>query len=65
MVLVEFGESGSRAAAPIMAKAADYYLRRKHGIPVDTVQTYREHLERGIPAPWYRERFPSRGSGTR
>lgn len=57
VVIVEYGESGSRTAAPIMAKTADYYLRRKHGIPVDSVQTYLEHLQRGIPAPWYRERF--------
>ena len=63
-VLVEFGASGSRAAAPIMAKTADFYLRRKHGIPVDTIQTYLEHLQAGVPAPWYRERFPpARGSG--
>src|SRR5690606_35855246 len=27
--IVEFGESGSRTAAPLVAKAADYYLRRK------------------------------------
>jgi len=57
VAIVEFGESGSRAAAPIVAKTADFYLRRKHGIPVDTVQTYLEHLQRGVPAPWYRERF--------
>jgi hypothetical protein len=55
---VEYGASGSRAAAPIMAKTADFYLRRKYGIPVDTVQTYLEHLQAGVPARWYRERFP-------
>ena len=57
VVIVEYGESGSRAAAPLMAKAADYYLRRKHDIEVDTIQTYLEHLQAGVPAPWYRERF--------
>jgi penicillin-binding protein 2 len=57
-VIVEFGEGGSSMAAPIMAKTADYYLRRKHGIPVDTIQTYNEHLRAGRPAPWYRVRFP-------
>ena len=58
-VIVEYGESGSGMAAPIMAKTADFYLRRKHGIPVDTVQTYLEHLRAGRPAPWYRIRFPA------
>jgi len=57
-VVVEYGASGSRAAAPIMAKAADFYLRRKYGIPTDTIQTYLEHLQAGRPAPWYRTRFP-------
>lgn len=57
-VLVEFGTSGSQMAAPIMAKTADFYLRRKHGIPVDVVQTYRDHTNAGRPAPWYRVRFP-------
>ena len=50
--IVEFGESGSRTAAPLVAKAADYYLRRKYGMPVDSVQTLREHLLVGRPAPW-------------
>jgi len=50
--IVEFGESGSRTAAPLVAKAADYYLRRKYGMPVDSVQTLREHLMVGRPAPW-------------
>ncbi|HEX7089726.1 MAG TPA: penicillin-binding protein 2 [Longimicrobiales bacterium] len=50
--IVEFGESGSRTAAPLVAKAADYYLRRRHGMPVDSVQTLREHLMAGRPAPW-------------
>ncbi len=52
VVLVEFGESGSRTAAPIAAKAADYYLRARHGIPIDTIQTLRDHLLAGRPAPW-------------
>jgi len=58
VALVEFGASGSAVAAPIVAKAADFYLRRKYGIPIDSVQTYREHLLTGTPAPWYRRRYP-------
>jgi penicillin-binding protein 2 len=54
VALVEFGLGGSTAAAPIVAKAADYYLRRKHGIPLDTIQTLREHYNAGRPAPWAR-----------
>lgn len=54
--LVEHGESGSRVAAPIATKAADFYLRKKHGIPQDTVQTLGEWIQtRGWP-PWYRTR---------
>jgi penicillin-binding protein 2 len=52
VVVVEFGESGSRVAAPIMAKTADFYLRRKYGIPVDSIQTLGEHYMTGTPAPW-------------
>ncbi len=48
------GQGGSSAAAPIAAKAADFHLRRKHGIPVSEIQTLREHLETGTPAPWAR-----------
>jgi penicillin-binding protein 2 len=51
VVLVQYGGGGSSVAAPIMAKAADFYLRRKHGIPVDTIQTLGEHIRtRGWPA---------------
>jgi penicillin-binding protein 2 len=57
-VIVEYGESGSRVAAPIMAKTADFYLRRKYGIPVDTIQTYGEHIRAGRPTPWYNRRWP-------
>jgi penicillin-binding protein 2 len=56
-VIVEYAGGGSAVAAPIMAKTADFYLRRKYGIPIDSVQTYREHLLRGRPAPWYARRF--------
>jgi penicillin-binding protein 2 len=56
-VIVEHAGGGSAVAAPIMAKAADFYLRRKHGIPTDTIQTYLEHLRAGRPAPWYARRF--------
>jgi penicillin-binding protein 2 len=52
VVFVEFGESGSGVAAPLMAKTADFFLRKKHGIPVDTIQTLGEHYRAGRPAPW-------------
>jgi penicillin-binding protein 2 len=52
VALVEHGGGGSATAAPIVAKGIDFYLRRKYGIPVDTVQTLREHLLAGRPAPW-------------
>ncbi|HEX5724955.1 MAG TPA: penicillin-binding protein 2 [Longimicrobiaceae bacterium] len=32
-VVVEFGDSGSGAAAPVGARVAEYYLNRKHGFP--------------------------------
>jgi len=67
VALVEYGASGGQVAAPIVAKAADFYLRRKYGIPIDTIQTYREHIMVGPVPAWYRERFPqafrSSGSG--
>lgn len=50
-VIIEAGEHGSDVAQ-VAAKVADYYLRRKHGIPVDTIQTLREHWLNGVPAPW-------------
>lgn len=57
VALVEQGGSGSAVAAPLVAKTADFYLRRKHGIPLDTVQTLAEWVRvRGWPS-WYRERF--------
>jgi cell division protein FtsI/penicillin-binding protein 2 len=52
VALVEYGGGGSATAAPIVAKAADFYLRKKYGIPTDTIQTLREHLMSGRPAPW-------------
>jgi penicillin-binding protein 2 len=54
VAIVEFGESGSSIAAPLMAKTADFYLRRKYGIPIDTIQTLGEHYNTGRPAPWAR-----------
>lgn len=47
VVLVEFGGSGSGVAAPVAAKAADFYLRGLHGIPRDTIQTRLEHIRAG------------------
>ena len=55
VALVEFGESGSGVAAPLVAKTADFYLRRKHGMPPpDSIQTLGEHYNSGRPAPWAR-----------
>lgn len=58
VALVEYGESGGQVAAPLVAKTADFYLRRKYGIPTVQVQTYREHIMTGPVPAWYRERFP-------
>ena len=58
VAIVEYGESGGQVAAPIVAKTADYYLRSKRGMPIDTIQTYREHIMTGPIPRWYRERFP-------
>lgn len=52
VALVELGESGSRVGAPLVAKIADYFLRKRYGIPTDTIQTLREHLQTGTPSPW-------------
>jgi penicillin-binding protein 2 len=41
-VVIEHGESGSGAAAPVAAKLADYYLNSKHGYRTDRLQTLRE-----------------------
>ncbi|MDT8340181.1 MAG: penicillin-binding protein 2 [Longimicrobiales bacterium] len=49
VALVQHGGGGSAVAAPIVAKAADFYLRRKHLIPVTSTQTLREHIMTG---PW-------------
>ena len=51
-VIIEEGVSGSAAAAPIAAKAADFHLREKYGMAQDSTQTLREHYARGVPAPW-------------
>jgi hypothetical protein len=56
-VLVQNAGGGSAVAAPLMAKTADFYLRRKYGIEVDTIQTLGEHLQtRGWPQ-WATERM--------
>ncbi len=52
VALVEFGDSGSETAAPLVAKTADYLLRARHGIVQDTVQTLREHYLAGRSAAW-------------
>ncbi|MFC1575036.1 penicillin-binding protein 2 [Gemmatimonadota bacterium] len=65
VVIVEFGESGSGVAAPLVAKTADFYLRRKHGIPVDSIQTLNEHYRAGRPAPWAEQAAVTPGGGGR
>lgn len=54
VVVVEFGGGGSAVAAPVAAKAADFYLRGRHGIPRDTVQTLLEHIRAGRSTAWAR-----------
>ncbi|MGQ0813593.1 MAG: penicillin-binding protein 2 [Gemmatimonadota bacterium] len=49
--LIEFGEHGS-AAAQYAAKTADYYLRLRHGMQTDTIQTLREYLMVGRSTSW-------------
>ena len=51
--IIEEGEHGSDVAQ-LAAKAADYYLRTQRGMPIDTIQTLREHWQSGVPAPWAR-----------
>lgn len=51
--IIEEGRHGSDVAQ-LAAKAADYYLRMQHGMPIDTIQTLREHWQAGVPAPWAR-----------
>jgi penicillin-binding protein 2 len=50
-VVIEFGESGSGAAAPIAAKVADFYLNRKHGLETDSLQTLAERIGAGRARP--------------
>jgi penicillin-binding protein 2 len=57
VALVEYGESGSAVAAPLVSKTADFYLRRKYGLPIDTIQTLGEHLRTVGWPDWYLERF--------
>jgi penicillin-binding protein 2 len=57
VALVQYGGGGSSVAAPIVAKTADHYLRRRYGIPLDTIQTLGEHIRTtGWPAWANRER---------
>lgn len=56
VVLVEFGGGGSEVAAPLAAKAADYYLRGVYDIPRDTIQTLREYLFAGRSTEAWLER---------
>lgn len=67
VAIVEFGQSGSRVAAPIVAKTADFYLREKYGIPMDTIQTLNEFYRAGRIPPWVRPvaRQDTTGQGER
>ncbi len=56
------GMGGSSAAAPIAAKAADFHLRRRHGMPTTEIQTLAEHQAAGIPTPWAWNRATSLAS---
>jgi penicillin-binding protein 2 len=47
VVLVEYGGGGSAVAGPIASKAADFYLRKKYGMPIDTIQTLRDAYSAG------------------
>ena len=58
VALVEFGGSGSGVAAPLVAKTADFYLRGRHGIPRDTIQTLGEYELAGRSTAW--DRRPDR-----
>lgn len=49
--IIEGGEHGSDVAQ-VAAKVADYYLRTRRGMSIDTIQTLREHWQSGTPAPW-------------
>lgn len=49
--LIEGGEHGSDVAQ-VAAKTADYYLRTRRDMPIDTIQTLREHWQMGVPARW-------------
>ncbi|MBX6362576.1 MAG: penicillin-binding protein 2 [Gemmatimonadetes bacterium] len=51
--IVEFGAHGSEAAQ-YAAKVADYYLRKRYGMPIDSVQTLRDYMLAGRPTPWAR-----------
>jgi penicillin-binding protein 2 len=46
VAIVEHGESGS-SVAPLATKTANFYLSRKHGIPVDPAPTRMERLLSG------------------
>ena len=60
-----WGDGGAGVAEALVAKTADCYLRRKHGMPPpDSIQTLGEHYRAGRPAPWARradEAEPSSG----
>jgi len=63
VVIVEFGESGSGVAGPLVSKTADFFLRKKYGIPIDSIQTLGEHYRTRTPAPWAAALAAAQGDG--
>jgi cell division protein FtsI/penicillin-binding protein 2 len=50
-VLIEYAGHSTMSSA-VAGKAADFYLRRKYGIPTDTIQILREYMQQGRPASY-------------
>ncbi len=62
VALVEYSGEGAAMAAPIVAKTADFYLRQKYGIPLDSLQTIGDYIRAGKGVPeWYRQRYGGAG----
>jgi len=57
-VIVEYGGSGSGAAAPLAARVADYYLNKKHGHRVPRIEDVEPTNAPKPPAPARRRPAP-------
>jgi penicillin-binding protein 2 len=57
-VIVEYGGSGSGAAAPVAARIADYYLNKKHGHRVPRIEDVEPTNAPKPPAPARRRSAP-------